>query len=179
MLNDEGRMPKCAGDIMYEIHANEQYFFEDSTVDALADLLEQFERPCVLCAPRVGEELEERGVEVAALDIDERFNFLSGFRHWDLYRPEPLETQFEIIFCDPPFFNVSLSRLFTAIRLLAKFDYRQRLIVSYLKRRQGAILGTFSRFNLQPTGWSPTYQTVKKCEKNKIEFFANFDVKAE
>lgn len=159
---------------MHEIHANEQYFFQYQTIDAVADLLEDFERPCVLCAPTVGLELEEHGVDVTTLDIDERFNDLAGFQSWDIFRPQHLQQRFDVIFCDPPFFNVSLSQLFAAIRMLAHFDFNQQLMVSYLKRRQNALLGTFGPFNLEATDWSPQYRTVQPCEKNEIEFFANF-----
>lgn len=173
MTNAETRQYSF-GEMMYEIHANEQYFFDQSTVDAVADVLEDFERPCVLCAPMVGIELEERGINVTTLDIDDRFNELAGFRHWDIFRPEYVDETFDVIVCDPPFFNVSLSQLFTAIRILAHFDYEQRLVMGYLSRRQNAVLATFAPFNLAPTDWSPGYRTVRKCEKNDIQFFSNY-----
>ena len=45
---------------MQERRDREQCFFNQQTVDAVADLLEPFRRPCVLCAPMVGVELEDR-----------------------------------------------------------------------------------------------------------------------
>jgi hypothetical protein len=73
---------------------------------------------------------------------------------------------------------VSLSQLFAAIRLLAQFDFQQPLMVSYLKRRESAVLGTFNKFGLRPSGYFPTYQTVERCERNEIEFFTNLDAEA-
>ena len=76
-------------------------------------------------------------------DIDERFADVAGFQSWNLYRPQHLDRTFDLILCDPPFFNVSLSQLFDALRLLAHFDFSQRLLVAYLTRRSTAIVSTF------------------------------------
>ena len=160
---------------MQERHDKEQYFFDQETVDRVADLLGPFERVCALCAPTVGSELEERGANVVTLDVDERFRTLKNFRRWDLYRPERIADQFDVIFCGPPFFRVSLSQLFDAIRVLTHYDFSQRIVVSYLVRRRNAVLGTFVRFDLRPTGLHPGYRTVRGCARNDIEFFANFD----
>jgi len=78
-----------------------------------------------------------------------------------------------VILCDPPFFNVSLSRLFTALRTLARNDFSQPLLVSYLVRRARNVIGTFAPFGLAPTGLHPEYVTVVNCDRNDIEFFSN------
>jgi hypothetical protein len=158
---------------MYELHENEQYFFDPPTLDYLAGVVAVYPNPCCICAPLLGQELERRGVAVRVLDIDTRFAGLRGFRRYDLYRPEWLGEEFGLIICDPPFFNVSLSQLFTALRLLSRHDYGQPLLISYLARRAASITGTFARFNLQPTGYVPGYQTVQKSPRNEIEFFGN------
>lgn len=159
--------------------SNEQYFFDELTVTAVCDILERFGSQCVLCAPTVGAELERRGARVLTLDIDERFCALRSFRKWDLYRPERIETKFHVIFCDPPFFNASLSQLFNAMRILAQFDLSQKMAMSYLKRRAAVVLGTFAPFGLKPTGFCPAYRTVQKCERNDIEVYANFEFAGE
>ncbi|MCG8405414.1 MAG: protein-lysine N-methyltransferase [Phycisphaerales bacterium] len=163
--------------MMQERHENEQYFFDQKAVDAVADLLEPFERPCVLCAPMVGVELEDRGTDVVMLDIDERFASHRSFRRWDLYRPERLEQRFGVVFCDPPFFNVSLSQLFHALRVLAHFDFGQPIAISYLSRRRNALLSTFAPFGVQETTDRLRYRTVKECRKNEIVLFANFPIR--
>ena len=160
---------------MYELHENEQYFFDRPTLDHLARFVEQFPHPCCSCAPLLGQELVERGVEVRILDIDERFKSLHGFRHYDLYRPDWPGEVFGLIICDPPFFKVSLSQLFSAIRILSRYGYNQPLLISYLRRRERNLVGTFARFNLAPTGYCPSYQTVRASERNDIEFFGNLD----
>jgi hypothetical protein len=167
---------------MHENHAHEQYFFDEPTLETLAGLVARFERPCLLGAPMLARRLHERAprrprqAPVRLLDIDERFRDVPGFLKWDIYRPVPLEESFDVILCDPPFFNVSLSQLFTAVRLLARFDYAQPLMISYLARRESALRGTFARFNLEPSGMFPTYRTVQSCAKNDIQFYANFPI---
>jgi len=157
-----------------EHHHREQYFFDAPTLSRLADFVGSFERPCCLCAPMLGRELARRERGVTVLDADRRFADVPGFVEWDLTRPRHLEQTFDLIVCDPPFFNVSLSKLFAAIRMLCHFDLGRRVMISYPVRREGAILGTFARFGLAPTGYHPSYLTVQKCEKNDIAFYANF-----
>ena len=158
---------------MYELHENEQYFFDRTTLGHLAEFVSGFETPCCLCAPMLGRELEQRGIEVRTLDVDERFASLNGFRRYDVYRPEWLGEEYGLIVCDPPFFSVSLSQLFAALRLLSMNNFEQPMLVSYLSRRASSVTGTFARFGLVPTGYCPGYQTVQKVERNEIEFFGN------
>lgn len=159
-----------------EQHDREQYFFDPSTLGRVADFVARYQRPCCLCAPMVGRELHNRRRPVCVLDVDERFADLPGFRKWDLYRPQHVDEEFDLILCDPPFFNVSLSQLFKAIRLLCRFDLGHKVMISYPIRRQNAILNVFAPFGLAPTGWRPEYLTVQKSQRNEIEFYANFDI---
>lgn len=158
---------------MYELHENEQYFFDGPTLDHLASFLSHWENPCYICAPLLGKKLQSIGVDVTILDVDERFATVPGFRRFDLHRPEWLGDTFDIVLCDPPFYSVSLSRLFAALRVLSQNDFTQNLMVSYLTRRSGALLGTFSKFGLRPSGYLPQYQTVQRVQRNEIEFYTN------
>ncbi|MCB9888925.1 MAG: hypothetical protein H6836_05060 [Planctomycetes bacterium] len=158
---------------MDERHDLEQYFFDDPTVAALADFAARFAAPCCVCAPLLGQALVERGAAATILDVDERFGHLPGFLRFDLYRPHWIDRTFDLIVCDPPFFKVKLSQLFDALRLLAHNDFRQPLMVCFLQRRRAAVLATFHRFGLQPTGFEPQYRTVQHGPKNAIEVFTN------
>lgn len=160
--------------MLEERHEHEQYFFDDATVDAIADMLQPLGRVCILCAPNVGIELERRGCSPVVLDVDKRFSGLLGFREWDITRPTFVAEKFDVIFADPPFFNVSLSQLFAAVRMLSHHDFTQRLVIGYLTRRANAILSTFAPFGLRGTGFRPGYETVDNFERNEIELFANF-----
>jgi hypothetical protein len=163
---------------MQELLNKERYFFSRHSVDRIADLLQRFDRPCVLCAPTVGAELESRGVDAVTLDVDERFQSLRGFRRWDLRRPQWIASRFGVIFCDPPFFNVTLNRLFRALGVLAQFDFSRPLAVSYPTRRREALLSTFAPFGLRETDIELDYPGVDKCEKNEIRLFTNFKLRS-
>ncbi len=158
---------------MDERHEHEQFFFDDATVDHLATYLQGFGRVCCLCSPLVGQALVERDHPVTILDIDERFSHLPGFVHYDVYRPRWLEQEFDVILCDPPFFKVSLSQLFDAIRMLSHHNWSQRILLAFLQRRAKAVEGTFAKFGLQGTGHIAGYRTVQVSSKNVIEIFAN------
>lgn len=158
---------------MHEDHQREQYFFDAATVAHLADFLTRYERPCCLCAPMVGRALARLGHPVTSLDIDERFAGDPGFERFDLYRPRWIERRFDVILCDPPFFNVSLSQLFHTLRQLAHHDPTQPLLVAFLKRRADAIGATFAPFGLAPSGYEPGYLTVQGTDRNGIELFSN------
>lgn len=160
---------------MDERHENEQYFFDAATLAHLVTFVRGFARPCCLCAPMLGRHLEQARVPVRILDIDERFANCAGFRRFDIHRPEWLGEQYDLIICDPPFFNISLSRLFTALRTLAQHRFEQPLLISYPTRRSANLLGTFDRFALRPTGYAPSYLTVQNVERNAIEFYGNLD----
>lgn len=161
---------------MLENHAREQFFWDAATLRVLAEVAARFENPACLCAPFLGRELEKRGIPCATLDLDERFCDLKGFQKFDLYRPHFQQTRFGAIFCDPPFWKVSLSQLFPAIRLLSHHDNAQKLAICYPTRRGAHLCATFARFGLQPTGFFPTYNTVDTTgERGEIEFYANFE----
>jgi hypothetical protein len=160
---------------MLEKHEREQYFWDTATVEQIANVTARFASPCALCAPLLGALLESQEVSCRVLDIDTRFSGLSGFTPYDIYRPTWLGEEFGVIVCDPPFWIVSLSQLFTVIRLLSRYDTNQPLAICYPSRRGANLCGTFARFGLRPTGFFPKYLTVQSVERNEIEFFANFD----
>ena len=161
---------------MYELHENEQYFFDDESISFLSSKLVPYSNPCCICCPLLGKSISEAGRNVTILDIDMRFESTPGFKYFDLYKPDWLGVDFDLIICDPPFFNTSLSQLFAAIRMLSMNRFDQPLAISYLKRRENAILGTFFKFGIKPTNYLPTYQTVQHCDKNVIEFYSNTDL---
>lgn len=163
---------------MYELHNNEQYFFDDDTIKRLILFLDSFKNNllCCLCAPLLGKELDKNGFTVDILDIDNRFSDLNNFLYYDVRKSRYVGVNYNLIICDPPFFSVKLSQLFSSIYRLTHFNFEHSLLISYLKRRESALLGTFSGFNLKPTGIFPAYQTVDTSkDKNRIEFYSNIE----
>ena len=164
-----------------ENHQAEQYFFDDATLDALAARVQQAERPALVCTPLLGRRLwEAHRRAVPVLDVDRRFADLPGFVEYDLHRPRPLDEKPDLIVCDPPFFNISLSRLFKALRVLAHHDVTTALMVFYLRRRASAVEGTFAAFGLRATDLRAGYRTVQDTgpgQRNEIVAFANCPVR--
>lgn len=156
---------------MHELHKREQYFFDPPTVEQLAAFVQQFSRPMLLCCPMVGRYLWERKVRVPVLDVDARFADLPGFIRWDVYRPQALPHVPDLIVCDPPFNIVRLDQLYAAVRVLAKDDPTTGLLVAGPPSRSNALMGTFGRWGLRPTGFRPTYVTVP--DEIGIEFYGN------
>lgn len=145
---------------MHEDHKLEQYFFDEPTLARLTEFVSGYKRPVLLCAPMLGRYMEERGHPVQVLDVDRRFADLPGFRYWNIHNPEWLGYRPGLILCDPPFHTVKLDRLFKALRVLAGFDVTVPLAVTWLKRRERALMGTFAPFGLEPTGYRPGYVSV-------------------
>ena len=159
---------------MLERHEWEQYFWDVPTLESLADVAARFDNPCALCAPMLGRVLNERDRKSRSLDFDGRFATDENFAQFDLYRPLWRDETFGVMMCDPPFWKVSLSQLFAAIRLLSHHNFDQPLAICYPMRRAKNVCGTFAKFGLEPTGYFPGYVSVQELERNRIEFFANF-----
>ena len=161
----------------HEDHQAEQYFFAPDELDRLCAFITAggWRRVACLCAPMLGSVLTERMPEVEAtiLDRDQRFAHLPGFVDYNIGRPPHLEQRFDLIVCDPPFFTVSLSTLFAAVRTLAHNDFTQPLLLSYLARRAGNVVGTFAPFGLTSTGAEVTYLTVQASERNRTLWLSN------
>ena len=121
---------------MEELHENEQYFFDEETLRRLHEFSLDFKSVCVLCAPSLGEYMSKRREGITILDIDSRFEKVKGFVRFDLKHPSKMDRIFDIIICDPPFFNFSLSEIVKAINALSRHDFSQPLLITYLKRRE-------------------------------------------
>lgn len=163
---------------MHEDHKREQYFFDPPTRRRLADIAGAHARPCCLCAPMIADELHRRRRAVRVLDIDPRFSYLPGFVQWDVYRPRPLGESFDLIVCDPPFTKVSLSQLFTALRVLCQDDFATPILLCHLADRASDVCGALGRFGLRPTELEAGYVSVRPIEENRVLVYANFDLPA-
>lgn len=156
--------------IFEERHEREQYFFSRETLNLLAKIIQPYKKPCLLCAPTLGVELERQRREVCTLDIDERFHFLNGFKKWNIWRPEPLDEVFGFLLVDPPFSIVSLSDLFDAVKILTKGNFKIPLMISNHRSRVHDVEATFAPFTLRLTNIRPTYMSTK----SDVAMFANF-----
>eukprot|EP00322_Chrysochromulina_rotalis_P003482 CAMPEP_0115859596 /NCGR_PEP_ID=MMETSP0287-20121206/16697_1 /TAXON_ID=412157 /ORGANISM="Chrysochromulina rotalis, Strain UIO044" /LENGTH=117 /DNA_ID=CAMNT_0003313901 /DNA_START=460 /DNA_END=817 /DNA_ORIENTATION=- len=81
------------------------------------------------------------------------FNFLSGFRPFELETVAPLtDFDYDAVVCDPPFANFELSRLSDALVVLAGGDQKKLdapLYIAYNSRREKALQQCFSAQRLE------------------------------
>jgi hypothetical protein len=157
----------------HEEHALEQYFFDEPTLQSLADFCASYERVACLCCPMLGVALADSGHVSTILDCDDRFSGIPGYQQFNLGRPEAVE-QFDLIICDPPFRTVSLSTLFSAIRTLSR-GFDQKLLIAYPVARASALTGTFAPFDLEDSGYRPGYLTVQTLAVNPVTLYSNLD----
>ena len=162
---------------MKELHENEQYFFtkefEDQYVQLIVDYYSN-STICCVCCPMIGKRLVEAGLDVTILDIDERFSSYSQFKCYDITKPKYLDIHFDVIICDPPFFNVSFGKLKKALQMLSHYDMNTAVILTYLLRREDTFIRKFSEFNLHRMNRQPQYQTVDVTDpKRDIRLYTN------
>lgn len=161
--------------MLEERHENEQYFFTEETIEYITQMAMNYAKVCCICCPSIGKRLEELGADVTILDIDERFNQLEGFRHWDIKKPVYISDKFDLIIMDPPFFNVSMREIRKAIQVLTHYDTTETTImISYLTRREAAFKAGMKPFEMKSMNYIPEYNTVDVTDpKRRIEFYVN------
>jgi 16S rRNA G966 N2-methylase RsmD len=164
---------------MREHFDNEQYFFNKKTIKRLIHFIAktEFNNVCVLCAPFLAEKLTNNQFKPTILDIDTRFSYLENFIFYDLENPSWIEEDFDLIICDPPFFSYRLSILVKTINMLSHYNYKQKVLISYLERREKRFLNAFENYRLKPTAFFPKYRSVRDISKNKIQFYSNLQDK--
>jgi hypothetical protein len=160
---------------MRERQEIEQYFFSGETLDHLGRFAMRFERPCGLCTPSLGAELEARGVKATTLDIDERFSHLRGFRRYDVLSPEPLDERFGVIICDPPFLSITPQRLYEVIKLLSHGDHSQALVINYWVSKARQLTDAFAPFGIEATGYAPQYAHIQNSGRNAMQLYSNVE----
>lgn len=159
--------------IFEEDHQIEQYWFNDITCKILVDVFKEKSFPCFACAPRLGKYFVELGYSARILDIDKRFADVHGFHHWNIYRPETLSENYDVVFIDPPFYRVRLDQLFAAAAMLTRYCFDKPLAICYDVTRENNLLGTFAKFMLEPTGIFPMYISASP----RVQVYANFGSK--
>lgn len=102
-----------------EDHRYEQFFYDDATARQLYQIVDAYERPLLLCNPTLAVLAEEEGREYRLLDRDTRFDFLGGYERFSLTEPHIIrDYDFDAVFVDPPFANVTPDQVARCLRLL-------------------------------------------------------------
>ncbi|MEL6343454.1 MAG: hypothetical protein AAFV53_09985 [Myxococcota bacterium] len=157
-----------------EDHRFEQFFFNTGTTARLSRIARQFRRPLLLCMPSLAKDLEDRLHPYRLLDRDRRFTNLSGYEYFDLLNPHMIFEDFDAIFVDPPFANVTLPQLRETIDLLASCPPRRpALFICYIASREAQLMETFSPYQLRRENEPLGYRTVKAATQARIRLYAS------
>ena len=142
-----------------EDHRYEQFFYDDATSNQLYQLIDLYERPLLLCNPTLAVMAEKKGRPYKLLDRDTRFNFLFGYESFSLTEPHLIsDYEFDAVFIDPPFANVTPRQVARCLRLIAAD--KVPLWVAYNSRREEKLLEALNSLDcpdLEPK-WSLSYK---------------------
>lgn len=157
-----------------ENHNLEQFFYDDATTKRLLTIARRYERPVFLCNPSLAAAWErEVGTEYVLLDCDVRFKkLLKGFKAFNLRGPFfLLRFDYDVVFCDPPFANVSPAQVKTAIDMIAGTEKQKAadVYLAYNSDREEALLESFT--NLARMGRALGYKSVKEGMQEKIHLY--------
>ncbi|CAB9530917.1 Probable N6-adenine methyltransferase [Seminavis robusta] len=103
-----------------ELHEYEQFFYDKVTCRQLYQLVDRYEKPLLVCNPSLAVQAEKNNRPYMLLDRDERFSFLSGYQRFDLTAPFLVTRyDYDAVFIDPPFANVTPKQLATCLKRMA------------------------------------------------------------
>ena len=152
------------GRVITEAHRHEQFFFAAESLDVLRRLAFPYEPLCV-CCPSLSSTLTQRYL---LLDRDTRFAGLN-FQEYDLLKPTKVDFQFDAVFLDPPFANVTPQQLAEAMRVL---QVDTPLFVGYNVNRAEELISAFP--DLRQTDVFLNYKSG--VMHNKIALFSNVQI---
>ncbi len=115
---------------------------------------------------------------VTLLDIDDRFEYLPGFRHFDLNNETDATNHgpFQMILFDPPYFGLEMQGMLRVIQSLSKDSPSCHLLVCFRRREEHILLRAFESLHLRPTNFAIEYARVKSTKWTNYGLYANCDL---
>jgi hypothetical protein len=185
-----------------ELREIEQYFFSENVIRNIVEALEYEENIICLGTPAVADGFYKfKNRNVLCLDVDTRFNYLPGFRYFDMLRPteiyqnensenlqisENFEENLEIknnksqqvckpnvLIIDPPFFKMNLLDLYNCVEFLTKGDKSSKIIFAFVHREERALLNIFKAYHLQLTKFKLEYRHVDPTKWDNYALYSN------
>lgn len=161
-----------------EDHAYEQFFYHENSQRRLFKIVQQFEKPLLMCNPSLAVMAEEEGHDYMLLDRDTRFKFLKKYREFSLLEPflVPPSYKYDAIFIDPPFANVTPKQLAKCLKMMAPNSDRASVpvYVGYNSDREEELIEAFAEGYDGPKlerKWSLEYQSCTEKTNDKIWFY--------
>ena len=145
--------------VIAEDHHHEQFFYDAPTAKRMVTLAGRFRAPLLVCNPSLAVRLRavNPSSRFALLDRDARFEFVDGFVPFDLLAPAPgaaalaalpraVGRDYDAVFLDPPFANVTPRELRAAIEACRPRARRPTTVASSPPRTRSCPLsGTTAR----------------------------------
>ena len=154
-----------------EDHRFEQFFYDAPTSSKMMRLVRRFEKPLLVCVPSIAAKLDANGDDYLLLDRDERFSTLRHYEPFDLRSPKSVSYDFDALFLDPPFANVTPEELASAVAELCG-DRQVPLFVGYNLNRADELVDAFGAYDLRDTGDVLGYATG--VMEGRISLFTNW-----
>ncbi len=155
-----------------EDHRHEQFFFDGPTVARLVALAGRYRNPLLACMPSLAVHLAAAGQRCTLLDRDRRFRTVAGFERFDLLSPHMVFGDHDVLFVDPPFANITLQQLGSAVDLLAAGQStRPHIYVCHLLDRQDELCARFAADGMVRLGGHLGYRSVKDSTQARIHLF--------
>ncbi|KAJ1453582.1 hypothetical protein M885DRAFT_419993, partial [Pelagophyceae sp. CCMP2097] len=143
-----------------ENHNHEQFSYDKETTQGLMQRVRLYTKPLLVCNPSLAAAMPP-GSSYLLLDRDDRFKVVPNFLEFDLHKPVFVDFDFDAVFLDPHFSNVSPKDLAAALRtILGDRSTWTPLFVAYSSRRQAALKAAFSEFGLKKSNQVLNYNVV-------------------
>ena len=159
-----------------ELREVEQYFFTENMIKILCDSLDFEEDIVCLGTPAVAHGFWKfKNKIVLCLDIDYRFNYLPGYKLFDIMNPSNIEIKPKLLIIDPPFFKMNLNDLFDCIEKLTGGDKTTKILFAFVQREERSLLNIFKSYNLKLTKFSMEYRFVDVSKWCNYRLYSNYE----
>lgn len=118
----------------------------------------------------------DHGISVALLDFDRRFDYLPGYRHFDLLNPTVPSAKtppFSMVLFDPPYFGIAYEALRASLSTVAA--PRTRVLMNFVRRDEHILLKEFPQ--LSRTNSVVEYDRVSDSKWSNYGLYANCDLR--
>lgn len=159
-----------------ENHNFEQFFYSDKSTKTIYQLVRNFEKPLLMCNPSLAVMADADGIDYLLLDRDTRFDFLKNYREFSLLEPFLVNYDYDAIFIDPPFANVTPSQLVQCIQLMSRKEkWSAPVFIAYNAQRENELVEAFKDLNCPGLTklWRLEYSSVSQDDMNICLFGPN------
>lgn len=117
-------------------------------IDEITVFASLFQNVACVGLDKIAQRLVDEGSNPSVLGLDESFEFIPGYRAWNLHRPVYIEPQFDVVIADVR--EIGVPQAFESIRILSHFNFETPIVLVHEAERAAAFSRIFEPFNLVP-----------------------------